>query len=195
MITCWSPKCTGGWPTMLYAGLCVCLLGSNLNVHAKPEKLRSSQEKLPFKSISWRFKMGLIQTQLSVTNLTTGWITWFHKCITEKCQRLHSTSDRRMNEYGALVERYGQKNTAAVEAKPFPEPLCLAKIPHGLICDWTEVSMAKGQCLNMSALWFHKFLPLKTSGNNLWQLYNNTKCLNLSAPSLTSQGFFVWSIN
>jgi hypothetical protein len=40
-----------------------------------------------------------------------------------------------MNEYGAMVERYEQKNTAAVEAKPFSEPLCLAKIPHGLICD------------------------------------------------------------
>jgi hypothetical protein len=28
-----------------------------------------------------------------------------------------------MNEYRALVERYGQKKTAAVEAKPSPEPL------------------------------------------------------------------------
>jgi len=41
--------------------------------------------------------MGLIQTQLSVTNLTTGRITSFHKCIIEKCQRLHSASDRLMN--------------------------------------------------------------------------------------------------
>jgi hypothetical protein len=40
-----------------------------------------------------------------------------------------------MNKYGALVERYGQKKTAAVKAKPFPEPLRPAKIPHGLICD------------------------------------------------------------
>ena len=139
--------------------------------------------------------MGLIQTQLSVTNLTTGWITWFCKCIIEKCQRLHSTSDRWMNEYGALVERYGQKKTAVVEAKPFPEPLCLAKIPQGLICDWTEVSMAKGQWLNMSALWFHKFLPLKTSGNNLWQLYNNTELSVLSFEHLLwPQGAFLYEV-
>jgi len=50
-----------------------------------------------------------------------------------------------MNEYGALVERYGQKKIAAVKAKPFPEPRCLPKIPHGMICDWTQVSMTKGQ--------------------------------------------------
>ena len=73
------------------------------------------------------------------------------------------------------MERYGQKKTAAVKAKPYPEPHCLAKILHGLMCDWTEVSMAKGQWLNMSPPWFHKFLPLKTSGNNRWQLYNNTE--------------------
>jgi hypothetical protein len=40
-----------------------------------------------------------------------------------------------MNEYEALVEIYGHKKTAAVKAKPFPMSLCLAHIPHGLICD------------------------------------------------------------
>jgi hypothetical protein len=33
-------KITGEWPTKPYAGLCV-LIGSNLNVHTEPEKLRS----------------------------------------------------------------------------------------------------------------------------------------------------------
>jgi len=70
--------------------------------------------------------------------------------------KLTLTSDKWMDEYGALVEWYLQGKAEVLKKTPTLVPLCLPQVQHALIRDWTKTFVLRGQWLTAwTMVWPH----------------------------------------